>query len=242
MPDSPTLRKSGTELPFDWMKDIASKLTDHLNKPVDCEPGVVYLLAGVRKLLERDDKIHSNGALWMYCHWALHVDLTRPSATRSFLERIDRFVTNNIAYLTPRGSWTVLEEHHLFREFVFLSTFRKQLRDFLAGYGMPTHICDVDERWYAFLEVYCGVIEDGTLSAKGDTTLTAVESVTFAKGETLSEHHHVSFTIRWDIRLKDGRTVRTNVETVPDGAGNMTIHGLQVHNGSFVPPSAALEQ
>jgi hypothetical protein len=140
-------------------KDIVGKLMKHLSKPIDDEPGVVYLLAEVRKLLERDDPTHSNRALWMYCHWALHVDLTTPGATMDFLKRVDRWVTNTVAYLTPSGAWEFLEEWNLFRDFIFLDTFRQQLRGFLAGYGLPLSLCDQDTQWYAFIGAYGGVIE-----------------------------------------------------------------------------------
>jgi hypothetical protein len=62
-------------------KDIVSKLMALLSEPVDTECKVVYLLAEVRKLLERDDPNHNMGSLWMYCHWALHVDLESPKTT-----------------------------------------------------------------------------------------------------------------------------------------------------------------
>jgi hypothetical protein len=225
-------------------KDIVGKLTEHLRKPVGDEPSVLYLLAEVRKLLERDDKAHTNEALWMYCHWALHVDLESPKTTMDFLKRVDRWVTNTIAYLTPSGPWTFLEEYNLFRDFIFLSTFRRQLGDLLKSYGLQTDVCDVDKKWYAFIEAYGGIIEDGTLSTKADkqNELGAVKQVTFAKGETLTSAHHVSFVIQWNIELKDGRTLKANVETVPAGAGNMTLHGLEIVNGTFVPPLARAEQ
>ena len=37
-------------------------------------------------------------------------------------------------------------------------------------------------------------------------------------------------------RLKDGRIVRTSVQTMPTGGGNMAAHLLEVISGSFVPP------
>jgi hypothetical protein len=222
-------------------KDIVGKLMKHLTKSINDEPGVVYLLAEVRKLLERDDPTHSNGALWMYCHWALHVDLTLPGTTMDFLKRVDRWITNTVAYLTPTGPWEFIEEHLLFRDFIFLTTFRQQLRGFLASYGLPLSLCDLDEQWHAFIEAYGGVIEDGSLSTKSDkkNELGAVKQVIFTKGEDLTANHHVPFVIQWNIELKDGRSVRTKVQTVPTGGGNMTAHHLEVISGSFVPPPEA---
>jgi hypothetical protein len=96
--------------------DIVTKLAKHLDQPVVTECAVVYLLAEVRKLPAEDDPEHSFGALWMFCHWALHVDLDSPRTTMHFLERVDRWVTNSVAYLTPSGPWKFLEEHRLFED------------------------------------------------------------------------------------------------------------------------------
>ena len=40
--------------------------------------------------------------------------------------------------LTPSGPWELIEEHHLFGDFIFLDTFRQQLRGFLGSYGLPS--------------------------------------------------------------------------------------------------------
>jgi hypothetical protein len=218
--------------------DIVGKLTAHLNKPMDDEASVVYFLVQVRKLLERDDRTRRYGALWMYCHWALHVDLHQPKTTLKFLTSIDIWITNTVAYLEPSGSWEFLDEYRLFRDFIFLDTFRQQLSEFLESYKMPLSFCHEDDWWYVFLAAYSGIIEDGTLSIKSDkedAKLTAVKHVIFRKGKNLTEDHRVPFVIEWNIALKDGRTIRTSVKTVP-GVEKMTAHSLEVINGSFVPP------
>ena len=219
-------------------KNIVRKLISHLSRPVRDEPGVVYLLAQVRKLLEEDDRARSNGALWMYCHWALHVDLTSPGTTMDFLKRVDRWVTNSVAYLIPSGPWEFIEEYYLFRDFIFLTTFRQQLRSVLASYDLPLSVCDLDGNWHGFVEAYSGIIEDGSLSTNSDKSneLVAVKQVIFTKGKELTADHHVPFEIQWCVELKDGRTLRTSLQTVPTGSGNMTAHHLEILNGSFVPP------
>lgn len=223
-------------------KDIVGKLQNHLAQAMDSECKVVYLMAEVRKLLERDDKEYKMSALRMYCHWALHVDLTVPAATEPFLEKVDRWVSHTVAYLTPNGTWSFGEEYNLFKDFIHLNTFRGQLRWFLGAYKLPTDLCKDDAQWNRFIKEYAGVIEDGTLSAISrkdkKSTLTAVEKVTFEKGSELTAAHHVPFVIHWTIRLKDGRDLKTSFETVPEGGGNMTSHGLQVINNDFVPPPA----
>lgn len=220
-------------------KDIVSKLRSHLGTTLTSECGVVYLLAEVRKLLERDDPKRRHGALWMYCHWGLHVDLSYPDTTEDLLKRIDVWVSNTVAYLIPTGPRKFMQEYHLFKDFIYLETFRIQLRKFLECYDLPTDLCTTDERWFGFLSAYGGVIEDGSLTCvnrKQENELYVVNKVTFTKGAELSDKHHVNFVIRWKIDLRDGRTLQVDTETVPDAAGNMTLHGLQIINNGFVPP------
>ncbi len=220
-------------------QDIVGKLINHLSSPVSTEPNVVYLLCQVRKLLEKDDPGQTYGALWMCCHWALHVNLTKPSTTLDFLKRVDRWVSHTVAYCTPTSTWTVLEEFKLFEEFIYLATFRQQLAAFFKTKSLPTDLCDVDERWYEFLGAYSGVIQDGSITVKTNklSELTTIKQVTFTKGPNLPAAHHVDFVIRWKIELQDGRTLKTDVETVPGGSGKMTAHNLEIINGNFVPPT-----
>jgi hypothetical protein len=220
-------------------KSIVGKLAVHLSKPVNDEQSVVYLLVGVRKLLEKESKTHSHKSLWMYCHWALHVDLDKPGTTMDFLGRVDRWITNTVAYLEPSGPWEFIEEHYLFKDFIFLDTFRRQLGEFLAAHDLPTSLSEDESQWNAFIAAYGCVIEDGTLSttARKNDELKAVKQVVFRKGKDLSADHHVPFVIEWHIHLKDGRTLRTEVKTVPNTIGKMTAHSLTVINGQFIRPS-----
>ncbi|MBZ5602900.1 MAG: hypothetical protein LAO79_11390 [Acidobacteriia bacterium] len=217
---------------------IVGKLARFLQHPIDSECKVVYLLAEVRKVLERDDRGHAMGSLWMYCHWALHVDLDSPKTTEEFLGKVERWVTNTVAYLTPTGPWNFWEEFRLFRDFIYLDTFRRQLNSFLTSYGLPADLCSDDNQWNSFMREYAGVIEDGSLSAIGKkSALQVVEKVTFEKGNALTHEHHVPFVIRWIIDLNDGRELKTSVETVPRAGGKMTAHHLEIVNNAFVPPN-----
>ena len=137
------------------------------------------------------------------------------------METIERWATNNIAYLTPSGPWTFKEEWNLFKDFIYMNTFRHQLRVFLAAYKLPTDITSVDMQWYRFLQEYAGVIEDGTLSAKSKTKqLSAVQVVTFTRGSELPPENHVPFAMQWMIQLEDGRSLKVEVKTVPGGVSH----------------------
>ena len=174
----------------------------------------------------------------MYCHWALHVDLDSPKTTTDFLQRVDTWVTNRVAHLTPSGPWKFTDEVQLFRDFLYLQTLRRELASFLNAYSLPTALCDDDRQWFAFLTAYAGVIEDGTLSMKANKSLglEAVQRVTFRKGETLPPDNHVNFVIQWDIELKDGRVLKTEFEAQPKEGVTISKHHLQLVGGTSVPP------
>ena len=206
----------------------------HLSAPIETEPGVVYLLRGVRILLERSRPDPKPFALWMHCHWALHMDLSSSGTTKRFLEGIDKFVVNNIAGLEdlagPKDDETfvasVIDEHHLSRELVYLDSFREQLREFLNYHGLPTELCTDDQRWYAFVAAYAGVIEDGSLSINGGDSLKAVARVIFSKGKALPFNHHIQFRLRWEIVLKDRRMCRCELDATP--SSNMIFQSITI--------------
>jgi hypothetical protein len=219
--------------------DIVGKLERHLARGVDTECAVVYLLAEIRKVLHDDDPTHTFGALWMYCHWALHVDLDSPKTTIGFLKRVDLWICNTIAYLTPRPPWEPMDEIDLFRDFLYLETFRSELASFLKKYQLPTEITDVNKRWFRFLAAYGGVIEDGTLSMQSDKNneIIAVKEMIFKKGRPLSSDYHVDFMIQWDIAFKDGRTLKIELDAQPNHPHKMSSDHLSLENGTFVPPA-----
>ena len=81
-------------------RDIVAKLRKHFAVTIRDEPArVVYLLCEVRKLLERARPNPKPFALWMFCHWALHVDLRHSKTALEFLQHADNFGLNTVAKL-----------------------------------------------------------------------------------------------------------------------------------------------
>lgn len=197
-------------------RDIVSKLDEHLSKGVGTECEVVYLLAEIRKLLERDMPKAQPSALRMFCHWALHVDLTNAHTTQQFLELVDKWIVHSVAGFLETHPWTISQEYYLFKDFMYLDAFRRQLSTFLGQYGLSRDIAEDDNKWYNFLAAYGGVIEDGSLSIKANPNpLQAVDEIIFSKAAASEEDQHLPFSIQWDVRLKDGRMLRTIVGAVP---------------------------
>ena len=196
------------------MRDaIIEKLRAHLTGPIDTECKVVYLVCEIRKLLDKHQPAPIAFALRLYCNWALHVNLSKPKTTTSFLTKVDTYVFDKLNSRETKE--TLCHEDQILREFIYLETFRAELRQFMAACALPTALCDEDPRWYAFLVAYAGVIEDGSLAlvGKGLTKLRLVKKVTFTKIPTKEQEGHVPFGIKWNILLKDNRRLEVEVGT-----------------------------
>lgn len=187
---------------------IVEKLRQHLQLGIDTECEVVYLLCEVRKLI---DKYHAGSAplaLKFYCHWALHVDLTYPATTRSFMTQVDAYVGRILT-----GQVDIVEDHRLFEEFL-MDNFRVELRNFLKAYGLPAALCDDEESWQEFLGQYSGVIQDGTLTCPAKNhAFNHVTEVVFTTTTTRSiAEQDLPFYPTWEIRLLDGRTLTVEIK------------------------------
>jgi hypothetical protein len=218
---------------------IEAKLRLALTEDITREKDVMYILGESRKLIEKiGDANHF--ALRLYCHWALHADLTRPSTTLDFLRRVDNFIEGELDH----RKLNVAENHRVFREFIYLDTFRKELREFFARFALPTGLCDEDQRWYDFLKLYAGIIQDGSLycgenleeaKRKG---LKLIMGVTFSKGRAAPPDSYFPFYFMWEVRMQDGRTIEVDVNAAPlPGGSPMLVHGLRVKN----PPTRELQ-
>ena len=185
---------------------IVKKLRGVLDGPVDTEPLVVYVLCEARKLLDYEDPTHQPTPLRMFCHWALHVDLTGRGTTEPFVQRVDHVVTNVLS--GPTTANTLAAEHALVQEFASFDTFRTHLGEFLERHTLPTTLRDHDNAWYPFLEAYAGVIEDGSLKCPLDT----IQGVTFTKGPSVSNAGTLSFTPTWVVSLKQARAGYSRLE------------------------------
>ncbi|MGA2205265.1 MAG: hypothetical protein ABSG10_00900 [Terracidiphilus sp.] len=222
------------------MKDqLVDKLRIAVSEDISKECQVVYILAESRKLLEKYPPDPAPFAFKMYCHWALHIDLTNPGTTEIFLQRVDKFVESFVARnasILLASNAEILEEKQMFYEFAFWDTFRQQFQGFLKAYGLPTALCDEDKRWHDFLRYYARVIEDGTLCCGAKVKhgvkvkrLRFVEKIIVEKGRPRPTNNSAPFDLAWHIVLLDGRalTVDVSAADLPDGSP-MLVHGIKL--------------
>ena len=180
---------------------IVTKIRALLENGVNDERKVVYLLVECRKLADAYPRLPMEFALNLYINWAVHVDLSYTSTTLDFLKRVDEFASNFLA------DQNFAQQYNMFREFIFLESFRNQLANFFAAYDLPTDLCRNNDRWYEFLKHYAGVIEDGSLSCQAkDGDFKLLRGVSFTKGPARRDAH-IPFSLTWKIFLKDGKTL-----------------------------------
>lgn len=127
--------------------EIIRKLKTLLDQGICSEAEVVFLLVGIRKLLERDGglkKIYPK--LRFYCDWVLHAKLDRKDA-REILE--------------SKSIKQILE----------MNAFRDELSDFLFAK------LEAQVEWQDFLRLYVRTISDIPLKLKEEGTVRAQATV-----------------------------------------------------------------
>ena len=71
--------------------EIVKKLRDELDRDINGEPQVIYILSSVRKLMESDrinGGLNNYKVLKFYCDWALHAEINNTTAVASVLQEI----------------------------------------------------------------------------------------------------------------------------------------------------------
>ena len=170
------------------------------------EARVVYILAAIRKLIERTRQQKIYFALNFHCSWALHTTMDRGGGAERILKRFDK------AYELLKDKSldelpTMLADD--LKATVGLENFRASLGAFLTAYGLPAKI--VQDDWTKFLHQYAAVIEDCPLTIKDDTiNLQNIKQVTVHKDDaqkkiTGAGKSFKVFRIRWVSHGKNNK-------------------------------------
>jgi hypothetical protein len=184
--------------------DILYKLAKELDAGVESEVQVVYLLAGIRKLIERDDAREKYPDLNFHCDWALHAKLDRRAAKEVLLEF-------DAAHAHLRGG--TIELHDLPKELGSeidriskMTSFEEELSQFFEDYGLPTLTKNRSDGWPHFLHLYARVIEDIPLVVT-DATARHISHVTVhlqLAPQPVGEYR--LFQVTWRLHDRNGQS------------------------------------
>jgi hypothetical protein len=164
--------------------ELCRKLTAELGKGITTEAQVVYLMAGIRKLIERDDVADKYDTLNFHCNWALHAKLDREAAT-IILHLFDsaegqKREGGDYEELSPlKGEIDRISK---------MERFKDQMRSFLEQYQLPPMTLDGRDRWTHFLHLYTQVIQDTPLQIRPRRPTRMRDSTGHGPPDTLSEH------------------------------------------------------
>lgn len=196
--------------------DIRRKLKSELETGITTEAQVVYLLAGVRKLIERDGLQDKYADLKFHCDWALHPKLEGTGAKRVLREF-------DAAHPHLKSNMKIRDfPNGLGKKITRLSnieSLESELESFLLEYGLPS----LADGWALFLLLYARVIEDIPLQVavpvrkkKGKTpplipTPKHISDVTVHVREAAAPvvetegEAEILYEVRWTITDKNGK-------------------------------------
>jgi hypothetical protein len=198
-------------------RDILSKLESELEAGIATEVQVVYLLAGIRKLVERDERDDEYGVLEFHCDWALHSHLDR-SAARAILEQFEaaHVLLQDQIELDGLPRDLRIEIDRISK----MESFEEELSTFLAEYGLPPLTQHRSDGWAHFLHLYAKVIEDiplvvsrkkregtfGVRDSRPNVSRLTVHCEMAREHLKHSDGEDVLFKVRWIIEDRNGRT------------------------------------
>src|SRR6266481_1334841 len=155
--------------------DIIKKLTALLTKGIETEAQVVYLLVGVRKLLEQQDAKKRYAYLTFHCDWALHSKLRGTMAQR-VLKSFDAASVGLRAKLKLHDLPDKLRKD--IDQISKMTLFEREMDRFLEANGVPTIGTIREEGWARFIHLYSRVIEDCPLVMTTKNPSASIVSVT----------------------------------------------------------------
>lgn len=179
------------------------KLAALLHVGITDEAQVIYLMSGVRKLLEQQQTKKQYQYLTFHCDWTLHSKLEGPAAQ----DVLQYFEAAN-AHLKTGVPLHQLPSD-LRREIDNISQmkhFEKELDAFLQAHGLPGINATRTDGWIHFLHLYAQVVEDCPLVIAGKNhSASGIESVTVhLELAHQSVGDEMPFKVTWTILDKNG--------------------------------------
>ena len=128
-------------------KEIKSKLGSALSERIKKECQVLYILAEVRKLLERLKDKDNFPVLNFYSNWVLHPEISNTSAVRPLLEKIEKNILNK-----EHNTWIIWK-------MIDFDEFRKEMGLFLNKFNIVDPFVN-RKYWDNFRNLFVDILTD----------------------------------------------------------------------------------
>jgi hypothetical protein len=174
-------------------KDITQKLRTEIESGINKETQVVYLLAGIRKILEQLEDSSEFGRLKFYCDWVLHSKLSGPPAQD--VVQILEFIYQCMAKGERAPEYS---EAMLLIQFDLL---KKELSTFLQKFNL-TDFTQNTNAWVVFIYLYARVVEDCPL-VMGPKVPTGIEKIVI-RLDTAKDliDDHQPYQVNWQFEAR----------------------------------------
>ncbi len=143
--------------------EILNKLKDELEKGIETEAQVVYILSRIRKYLELRNFPGQYKQLNFYSNWALHTKIDRTEPVRDVL----------LEFLNQP----------LEARFLRFTHFHQELKKFLVDHNLPTKIVDDQKSFNDFRKILIKIYSDTPLEV-----YIGKKIITLSKTEITSEN------------------------------------------------------
>ena len=135
---------------------ILEKINLELSNGINTESKALYLLAEVRKYIDRCSKEEKNeySNLYFYCNWVLHIKMDRTPA-KKILNRFESLFssTNNLKEMSD-----IFKKQE--KDFYSFIELRKELRDFFKINDLPTELLENNNSWFRFKKLLIKILMD----------------------------------------------------------------------------------
>jgi hypothetical protein len=137
-------------------EDITKKLEEHLklHEPMTEECHVVYLIAELRKILDRMND-NRYPVLRFYCDWGLH---TEKSRNLSHIAPQIKLMYDSIEEQIKAAP--ALYRNDIIRKFYSMEVLRDEIKKLFTELGIPTSLVDNESTWKAFWKLFAKVLTD----------------------------------------------------------------------------------
>jgi hypothetical protein len=176
---------------------IIEKIQAELRAGIKTESQVVYVLAEIRKIIEREGSSARYEYLEFHCNWVLHSRLGG-----KFAQHVLRQFDSGHLKLVKGEHFSASYEVEKISK---MDGFREELSAFLKAHSI-TDISKSSDTWSKFLFLYAQVIEDVPLLIWADSSAATREVVISVESATREAEGHRFYKVIWKVTYKDGRS------------------------------------
>lgn len=142
---------------------ILEKLSRELSDGIDTEPKTLYLLAEIRKFIDRyiQEEKNKYPNLYFYCNWVLHVEMYRTPA-KNILRRFESNLagSNNLKEIS-----NIIKKQE--KDFYSFLSLKEELQSFLEINDLPDELVKSGNKWFKFKKLLVEILIDCPLLNEG---------------------------------------------------------------------------